>query len=285
MKLSTYSQEQMDKIDQLVEKLSEELNKGYSENFMKYLATASKFHKYSFGNQILISVQNPVATQVASYDDWKNKFNRQVKRGSKAIKILVPVFAKTEVVNSQGQKEEEKRLVSYRVGNIFDIADTEGDEIPKFFTELGDQGQSYYETLKGIMEQEGIKVVEENLGKVQGLSSGKLVKINVTLDGTNKFLTLIHEYAHEVLHKGSENATLARGLKECQAEAVAYIVGNYFGVESPVSSDYLQNWGNNATTLKENLKPVIRASQLFINQLVQELESSGTNFNQVKEAA
>jgi hypothetical protein len=283
MKLTSYSQEQMDKIDQMIAKLNEELQNGYSDNFKNYLLFSSKFHKYSFGNQILISIQNPLASKVASYDDWQTKFNRQVKKGAKGIKILVPVFKKVEV-NNNGVVEEEKRLVSYRVGNVFDVADTEGQEIKEFFYALGDKGQSHYETLTRIMEKEGIKVVEESI-KPQGISYGGLVKINSSLDGTNKFLTLIHEYAHELLHKGSENAALSRGLKECQAEAVAYIVANYFEVESPVSSDYLQNWGNTADTLKENLKPVIRASQLIINQLVQELSVSESNLTEEMEAA
>lgn len=283
MKLSSYSQEQMDKIDQMVEKLCLELQKGHTEAFKQYLVFASKFHKYSFGNQILISIQNPVATRVASYDDWKNKFGRQVKKGAKGIKILVPIFKKTEEQDTQGENKESKRLVSYRVGNVFDIADTEGQEVPTFFVNLGDQGQKEYEALKGIMVNNGIKVKEEVLGSVQGVSYGGLVKINSTLDGTNKFLTLIHEYAHELLHKGSENAALSRGIKECQAEAVAYVVGNYFGVESPVSSDYLQNWGNDSETLKANLRPVIRASQAIINQLVQ--EQGVSEYNTTEEVA
>jgi hypothetical protein len=268
----------MDKIDAMTLKLSEELNKGNSDNFKEYLKTAAKFHKYSMGNQMLILSQNPTASRVASYDDWKNNFNRQVKKGAKGIKILVPVFKKIEVDNS-GLKEEERRLVSYRVGNVFDIADTEGDEVPSFFYGLGDEYTEMYETLTGIMQKEGIRVIEENCGSAMGISYGGLVKIHTEQDGTNKFLTLIHEFAHEKMHKGSENSTLSRELKECQAEAVAYIVAGYFGLESPMSADYLRSWGNDVATLKENLRPVIRASQTIINQLIQEQDVSESKTN------
>lgn len=279
MKLNSYSQEQMDKIDAMTLKLTEELNKGNSDYFKEYLKTASKFHKYSMGNQMLILSQNPKASRVASYDDWKNNFNRQVKKGAKGIKILVPVFKKVEVEHS-GEKKEEKRLVSYRVGNVFDISDTEGDAIPQFFYGLGDEYTEMYNTLTGIMQNQGINVVEENCGSAMGVSYGGLVKIHTEQDGTNKFLTLIHEYAHELLHKGSENSTLSRGLKECQAEATAYIVAGYFGLESPMSADYLRSWGNDSESLKANLRPVIRASQTIINQMIQEQDVSESKLNQ-----
>lgn len=281
MKLNDYSKEQMDKIDTMIEKLSGELQKGHTDYFKEYLKTASKFHKYSFGNQILILCQKPTATKVASYDDWKNKFNRQVKKGAKGIKILVPVFKKVEVDNG-GMIDEEKRLVSYRVGNVFDIADTEGDEVPSFFYGLGDEYTEMYETLKGIMQKQGVRVVEENCGKAMGVCTdgGKLIKIHPDQDGNNKFLTLVHEVAHSILHWGPDRATLTTSMKECQAEATAFIVCASVGLESPISADYLLSWGNDVESLKANLRPVIRASQTIINQLLQEQEVSEVNTNQ-----
>lgn len=284
MKLNSYSQEQMDKIDSMIEKLSEDLKKGHSEYFKEYLVVASKFHKYSFGNQILILCQRPTASRVASYDDWKNKFNRQVKKGAKGIKILVPIFKKIEVENN-GMVQEEKRLVSYRIGNVFDVADTEGEEIPKFFYGLGDEYTRMYNTLKGIIQKNGVQVVEENTGNAMGSTNGQVIKIHPDQDGNNKFLTLIHELAHTLLHFGPDRASLTTGLKECQAEATAYIVAKYFGLESPISADYLLNWGNDSETLKANLKPVIRASQTIINQLIEEQDVSESLTNQEAIAA
>lgn len=275
----------MNKIDDMINKLCVELNEGNTEHFKKYLGFVSRFHKYSFGNQILITVQNPLATRVASYKDWQSKFNRQVKKGAKGIKILVPIL-KTVEVDVGGKKETEKRLVSYSVGNVFDVSDTEGEDCPEMFYDLGDEALPLYNQLKAIMEAKGIQVIE-CLMKAQGSSSGRVVKINQTLDGTNKFLTLIHEYVHSILHFGSENPDLSVGLKECQAEAGAYIVANYFGVESPVSRDYLISWGNDSETLRKNLMPVISASKEIISELsvVLEQEQVNHNFNQEEQEA
>ena len=50
----------------------------------------SKFHNYSFNNTVLIAMQKPDASLVAGYNKWKDDFERHVKRGEKAIKILAP---------------------------------------------------------------------------------------------------------------------------------------------------------------------------------------------------
>jgi hypothetical protein len=50
-----------------VEMLAEELSKGHSSNFKKLLHFYGKFHKYSARNCLLILLQRPDASRVASY--------------------------------------------------------------------------------------------------------------------------------------------------------------------------------------------------------------------------
>src|SRR5437588_10206181 len=61
-----------------------------SDRWARWLRTASKFRRYSFGNQLLIAAQCPDATRVAGYKKWR-ELGRQVRRGEKAIRILAPV--------------------------------------------------------------------------------------------------------------------------------------------------------------------------------------------------
>ena len=53
-----------------------------SDGFQRYLETMSRFHKYSYGNVLLIMAQNPDATRVAGYRQWQ-RLGRQVKREAK----------------------------------------------------------------------------------------------------------------------------------------------------------------------------------------------------------
>ena len=73
-----------------VQKLTDQLETGIaelfnSERYAAYLSTMAKFHRYSFGNILLILLQCPGASQVAGYGDWKKNFGRQVKRGEHGI--------------------------------------------------------------------------------------------------------------------------------------------------------------------------------------------------------
>ena len=52
--------------------LVQAVEQGRSEAVQAYLETVSKFHRYSFGNQILIACQCSEATRVAGFQTWKS---------------------------------------------------------------------------------------------------------------------------------------------------------------------------------------------------------------------
>ena len=58
------------------------------DHWISFLSTASWHYKYSFEDQILIYAQRPDATACAGYEDWNNKMNRYIRRGSKGIALL-----------------------------------------------------------------------------------------------------------------------------------------------------------------------------------------------------
>ncbi|MFI3227873.1 MAG: hypothetical protein R3Y09_10785, partial [Clostridia bacterium] len=50
------------------------------------LKTMSRFYKRSFDNTVLIHVQNPNATQLATFDEWHIMgINRSVNKGAKGL--------------------------------------------------------------------------------------------------------------------------------------------------------------------------------------------------------
>ena len=72
--------------EEKVKELTEKLEQGVSEIFAsgryaEYLSAMSKFHTYSFGNVMLILMQNPAASHVAGFHTWKKNFERTVKAG------------------------------------------------------------------------------------------------------------------------------------------------------------------------------------------------------------
>jgi hypothetical protein len=61
-----------------------------SSEFKNFLISMSRFHKYSWNNQMLIWLQKPDATRVAGYNTWRD-LGRYVKKGERGIQILAPL--------------------------------------------------------------------------------------------------------------------------------------------------------------------------------------------------
>ena len=141
-----------------VQKLTDQLETGItelfnSEQYAAYLSTMSKFHRYSFGNILLILLQCPGASQVAGYGDWKKNFGRQVKRGEHGIAILAPCpYRRQEEVEetapdgSSSKSVQWVQRMSFRTVTVFDISQTEGKPLPEIAKKLtGDVAQ--YESM------------------------------------------------------------------------------------------------------------------------------------------
>ena len=60
----------------------------------------------------------------------------------------------------------------------------------------------------------------------------------------NKAAEVAHEWGHEILHDKEQRQRLPRQVKECNAEATAFVVMSHFGITIPYSVEYLLNWGN-----------------------------------------
>src|SRR6056297_3818577 len=98
------------KVKELLKDLDERIDKiQSSKEFKEYLKFFSKFHDYSYRNILLIKMQKPDARFVAGYKQWKNKFDRHVKKGEEGIMILAPYKFTKEVI------ETEKEIVEGEV--------------------------------------------------------------------------------------------------------------------------------------------------------------------------
>lgn len=131
-----------------VQKLTDQLETGItelfnSEQYAAYLSTMSKFHRYSFGNILLILLQCPGASQVAGYGDWKKNFGRQVKRGERGITILAPCpYRRREEVEetapdgSTAMTIQLVQRVGFRTVTVFDVSQTEGKPLSELVHKL-----------------------------------------------------------------------------------------------------------------------------------------------------
>src|SRR6266568_899111 len=125
-------------IKQAVDFLIRQVEAGKSETLAAYLTAMARFHNYSFGNIVAIARQRPTATRVAGFGTWK-EMGRFVKRGEKGIQILAPMIgyrrknAETaQNTGADGSIKPQATLIGFRAVYVFDVAQTEGEDLPDF---------------------------------------------------------------------------------------------------------------------------------------------------------
>ena len=104
--------------DEALTKLAAALEAGHSDALKTYLSTMGRFHRYSWGNVLLIAMQKPNATNVAGFHTWR-KLNRFVRKGEKGIAIFAPMVVKKRVEEGDGE-DAQTRLYGFRTAYIFD---------------------------------------------------------------------------------------------------------------------------------------------------------------------
>lgn len=138
-----------------------------SDKYKEYLRFFSQMHNYSFNNTILILSQYPQASRVASFQTWKSLYI-SVKKGEKAIKVLVPIPYHKEIVNVNANNPEDKEIVKidklyFKLGNVFDIGQTDG-ELPSLSNELLDNLEELTKAIPILMRCNSIPTeFEESL--------------------------------------------------------------------------------------------------------------------------
>jgi hypothetical protein len=88
----------------------------------------------------------------------------------------------------------------------------------------------------------------------KGLSSGGKITLLPDLSAAERFATLVHETAHELLHRDDRRTQTTRTVRETEAEAVAFVVCEAVGLDTnTASADYIRLYSGDKATLAESL--------------------------------
>ena len=249
------------------------------------LSTMSRFHAYSWRNCLLIHQQMPGATKVAGYKDWQRKFKRNVRKGEKGIDILAPIIRKRD-----DEDEDSIYMAGVRTVRVFDIAQTEGEELPTVCHELTGAVDGYGGLISALVEASPCPVTFAHVeGEAHGFYSHDTRSITVD-DGMAEeqtVKTLVHEIAHATLHAmpckpgdlgGDELAgyVAAQGSREIEAESVAFVVSDWLGIDSSdYSFGYVAAWaGGDEDKVKASLEAIRKGSAAIIDSLEGRLAAS-----------
>lgn len=216
-----------------------------SDRWQDYLRLQGCFPTYSFNNCLLIEMQYPEATQVAGFQAWK-RLGRSVQKGQNAIKILAPIaFRRQEEDPETGEMVERSGIRGFRTVPVFDVSQTEGKELAKApVSRLYGDDLGLFERLRAVSNDDGWRVTLGSLGGPNGYCRfrSRQIEIEESLSPLHRAKTLAHEIAHTRLHDPADYAD-HRGDMELEAESVAFVVLDHFGLSSgDYSFGYIAHW-------------------------------------------
>ncbi len=251
--------------------LIEQLEAGHSDALTSYLTAMSRFHQYSFGNVLEIARQMPTATRVAGFWTWKN-FGRSVKAGQKGIRILAPIVGvrskKDEDAQKDITKQNERILLGFRNAYVFDVSQTQGVDLPEMHHVSGNPGENLERLASFVRSRDILLAYNENIAPALGMSYGGRIAILPGQSKAEEFSTLVHETAHELLHKAERRTATTKTVRETEAEAVAFVVGKAVGlVTGSASADYIQLYHGNASLLAESLEVIQQTAAVILAAL------------------
>lgn len=272
---------QSEKATERLKEITDRLEQGVtdlfeSDRYKEYLRVMSRFHRYSFNNTLLIAMQCPGATRLAGFQSWK-KFGRCVKKGEKGIKVIAPTpFKKT--VEEDG---EEKVIVvpRYKVVSTYDISQTEGKPLPSIATPLTGNMERYDDFMAALAQ---VSPVPIGFGDISGSAHGyydlkeKRIAVREGMSEQQTLKTLIHEVSHAKLHDfdlkapPDERPDIDRQTMECQAEAVAFVCCERFGLDtSGYSFGYIAGWssGRELKELRSSLEIIRNTAAEIIDSV------------------
>lgn len=263
-----------------------------SDTYKEYLTAMSKFHRYSPRNIELILKQNPNATLVASYTKWLDDFGRKVNEGEKPLQILAPVpIKKRDPITNQPilDKDGNVEIIrKYKTVPVFDISQTSGRELPKPVYELKGTFKDYamlYKSMKEVSEKNGVPVRFEDIGTGSGgyySRQNNEIVIQTGMSEKQTLKTILHEMAHSELHSIEKilDNPLSRSERELQAESVAFVVSNHYGIDtSEYTFGYLASWTEDKEGLKdleEQMNVIQEESDILIAKIDSVLEKNKT---------
>ena len=296
--------------------LESEMQKGIqtilnSDEYKHYLNVMNSFHQYSINNTLLIYAQCQkqgfTPTYIKGFQAWK-KLNRFVKKGAKAIKIYAPVhihYVKEQDANKcalvpYGEIVEDETVdfTTFKIENVFDISQTDGEALPRLTRDLLNDVQNFDNLIKALITISPCKVMfkteseDEHLKNAYGYYhiENNYIVVKQNIGKLHAIKTLCHEIAHACMHnrmvQGLENVSPFD--REIQAESVAYMLCSYLQLDT---SEYSFNYiareidstdKNAIKAFTKNLEIIKACASALIERLEKVFEENKTETKTIK---
>ncbi len=247
-------------------KIEELFASGRVKEFLEFLG---RFRKYSFQNMLLVFIQRPDATRVAGLRTW-NKLGRRVKKGERGIRIMAPVFAKKKdrPTEDENPRDEHDAVVYYRMVSVFDVGQTEGDDVPVLSRplETAHAGGLLDKLIR--VSPVPVQLLELRAGGPNGwyVPQDKRIVVSSVLARDMQVKTLLHEMAHALSDPDGVAADSA--IQEVVAEGAAHLVAGHLGLDTAAYSvGYVAAWGKDLEKILEAGDRMISVAGQILDRL------------------
>jgi len=237
----------------------------YGKDYRDLLDFITNFPQFAPFNAMLLQIQKPGVSFATSAYDWKRLYNRTIKQDARPLLILWPFSP---------------------VALVYDVLDTEGEELPKdvrAFYARGTIDAGKLASFRASVEKKNIQWDEidagdNNAGSIRMIECADpkskkgrnryRMGINRNHQPAVQFSTLVHELAHLFLgHLGADKhlniakrTDLGHAQKEIEAESVAYLVCKRNDVK-PGSEKYLSAFVDTSTSITDiDMYSIMRAA-------------------------
>ena len=200
-------------------------------NWKRFLDTAARLYKHSFGDQVLIHAQRPDATACLEITQWNKHFNRWVRRGTKGIALI--------------DDTESYPKLRY----VFDAADTEAGNfrskpvrywalrqehetlvLAELVKKYENAGSSLGESIQSIAKQLATEYYKDNADEIAFRAEGSHLEPWTAVDFAG---TTIEE---------ADDTALRAAFIEASSASVAYMIMSRCGLNAgSVSNDGFGN--------------------------------------------
>jgi hypothetical protein len=126
---------------------------------------------------------------------------------------------------------EPEKFITFRPVYVFSEDQTEGDPLPDLRSSRveGDAAVHLERMVKHVATSGITLEYGDSTMQADGVSHGGRIVLRPGMTEAETLSVLVHEYAHEQLHKGDRRKNTTKKVRETEAEAVAHVVCSSLG--------------------------------------------------------
>jgi len=183
--------------------------------------------------------------------------------------ILAPIFRKrTDTTDESSTTDESRRVAGFRAVYVWDEQQTTGNDLPQIGSVTGDPS-IYFDQLEEFVRASGIRLdYSADIAPARGMAKKGEITLLPGQTPAETFATLVHEYAHHLLHMSDRRAETTKRIRETEAESVAYVVCTAIGLETgTAAADYVGLYGGDSKLLLESLDYVQETASSILDAI------------------